>query len=223
MAPSLCIDLRDHERDQLLQIARHSIRSGLLEGRVLEIALHELPDALTSTLGVFVTLTQRNMLRGCIGSMQSSEPLAQSVAESAYGAAFRDPRFTPLAAHELDETHIEISILSPMEAVTAGSRNELLSIFQPEVDGMLLQDRHHRSTFLPKVWEQLPDPDAFLVAVRDVAKARGIATVASDAGLGRESLYKSLKPGAQPRFDTVRRLLAALGVRLDVTRLGSRS
>ena len=162
MAPSLCIDLRDHERDQLLQIARHSIRSGLLEGRVLEIALHELPDALTSTLGVFVTLTQGNMLRGCIGSMQSSEPLAQSVAESAYGAAFRDPRFPQLAAHELDETHIEISVLSPMEAVTAGSRKELLSVFQPEVDGLLLQDKHHRSTFLPKVWEQLPDPDAFL-------------------------------------------------------------
>ncbi len=62
-----------------------------------------------------------------------------------------------------------------------------------------------------------PDPDAFLVAVRDVAKARGITKVAADAGLGRESLYKALKPGAQPRFDTVRRLLEALGVRLDVT------
>ncbi len=62
-----------------------------------------------------------------------------------------------------------------------------------------------------------PDPDAFLVAVRDVAKARGIAKVAADAGLGRESLYKALKPGAQPRFDTMRRLLKALGVRLDVT------
>ena len=61
-----------------------------------------------------------------------------------------------------------------------------------------------------------PDPDAFLMAVSDVAKARGIATIASDAGLGRESLYKTLKPGAQPRFDTVRRLLAALGVKLDV-------
>ena len=61
-----------------------------------------------------------------------------------------------------------------------------------------------------------PDPNAFLVAVRDVAKARGIARVAADAGLGRESLYKALKPGAQPRFDTVRRLLGALGVRLDV-------
>ena len=61
-----------------------------------------------------------------------------------------------------------------------------------------------------------PDPDAFLVAIRDIAKAQGISTVAANAGLGRESLYKVLKPGAQPRFDTVRRLLVALGVRLDV-------
>ena len=62
-----------------------------------------------------------------------------------------------------------------------------------------------------------PDPDVFLVAVRDVAKAQGISKVAANAGLGRESLYKALKPGAQPRFDTVRRLLNALGVRLDIT------
>ncbi|MBU2591732.1 MAG: addiction module antidote protein [Nitrospinota bacterium] len=61
-----------------------------------------------------------------------------------------------------------------------------------------------------------PDPDAFLMAVRDVAKARGVSAVASASGLGRESLYKTLKPGAQPRFDTVRRLLLALGVKLDV-------
>jgi probable addiction module antidote protein len=62
-----------------------------------------------------------------------------------------------------------------------------------------------------------PDPDAFLMAVSDVAKARGIATIAEKAGLGRESLYKALRPGAQPRFDTVRRLLDALGVKLGVT------
>ena len=61
-----------------------------------------------------------------------------------------------------------------------------------------------------------PDSDAFLIAVRDVAKARGISTVAANAGLGRESLYKALKPGAKPRFDTVRRLLGALGVKFDV-------
>ena len=62
-----------------------------------------------------------------------------------------------------------------------------------------------------------PDPDAFLMAVRDVAKARGITSVAASAGLGRESLYKTLQPGAKPRFDTVRRLLTALGVKLDVS------
>lgn len=61
-----------------------------------------------------------------------------------------------------------------------------------------------------------PNPDAFLVAVRDIAKARGIARVAIDAGLGRESLYKTLKPGAQPRFETVRKLIDALGVKLDI-------
>jgi len=61
-----------------------------------------------------------------------------------------------------------------------------------------------------------PDSDAFLAAVCDVAKARGMADVAANAGLGRESLYKALRPGAHPRFDTVRRLLTALGVRLDV-------
>jgi len=62
-----------------------------------------------------------------------------------------------------------------------------------------------------------PDQDAFLVAVRDVAKARGIANVAVKAGLGRESLYKTLSPGAKPRFDTVRRLLTALDVKLDIS------
>jgi probable addiction module antidote protein len=62
-----------------------------------------------------------------------------------------------------------------------------------------------------------PDPDAFLTAVRDVAKARGISRVAAEAGLGRESLYKALKPGAHPRFDTMRRLLGALGVKLDIS------
>lgn len=61
------------------------------------------------------------------------------------------------------------------------------------------------------------DPNAFLLAVRDVAKARGIAKVAEDTGLGHESLYKALRPGAQPRFDTVRRMLGALGVKLDIS------
>jgi probable addiction module antidote protein len=68
-----------------------------------------------------------------------------------------------------------------------------------------------------------PDPEAFLVAVRDVAKARGIADVATNAGLGRESLYKTLRPGAKPRFDTVRSVLGALGVRIELTPISARS
>ena len=68
-----------------------------------------------------------------------------------------------------------------------------------------------------------PDPDAFLVAVSDVAKARGITEVAARAGLGRESLYKALKSGAMPRFETVRRLLAALDVQLDIKPAGVRA
>ncbi len=162
MAPSFSIKLRASEREQLLQIARQSIRNGLYGGDALEVALHELSDALTARLGVFVTLMQQDNLRGCIGSMHSSEPLAQSVAESAHGAAFNDTRFPQLAEHELDQVRIEVSILSPMEPLTSPNRSDLLATLRPDVDGLLLQDRHYRSTFLPKVWEQLPDPEEFL-------------------------------------------------------------
>lgn len=162
MAPSFYIDLSEPERAQLLGIARRSIHEGLQRDNAPQLALHKLPAALTACLGVFITLTRHNALRGCIGAMESSEPLAQSVAESAYGAAFRDPRFAQLEAHELDTTSIEISILSPMEPVPVTSRSELLTTLRPSLDGLLLQDKHHRSTFLPKVWEQLPDPELFL-------------------------------------------------------------
>ena len=162
MAPSFCIDLRESERAQLLGIARRSIHEGFERGNAPLLALHELPAALTASLGVFITLTRHDALRGCIGAMESSDPLAQSVAESAYSAAFRDPRFPQLEAHELDTTAIEISILSPLEQLPATSRSELLATLRSPLDGLLLQDKHHRSTFLPKVWEQLPDPELFL-------------------------------------------------------------
>ena len=162
MAPSYCIELSDAERDFLLQIARQSLHTGLQRGEPAAVTLHGLAEALTAPRGVFVTLTQQGRLRGCIGSMEASEPLVSSVAESAYNAAFKDPRFPQLAAQELDTTQVEISILSPMEPVPASSRHELLSSLRPTLDGVLIQDRHYRSTFLPKVWEQLPDPETFL-------------------------------------------------------------
>ncbi len=162
MAPSFCINLSDTEQGQLLQIARNSIRGRLHGGNAPELVLHELPDALAVSLAVFVTLSQGDALRGCIGSMESDEPLARSVADAAYGAAFRDRRFPPLAVDELDATRIEISVLSPMEQITVESRRALLATLRPGVDGLLLQDRSHHSTFLPKVWEQLSEPEVFL-------------------------------------------------------------
>jgi AmmeMemoRadiSam system protein A len=162
MAPSDCIDLSDTERTFLLQLARQSLHTGLQTGEPPAAALDGLAKTLTTPRGVFVTLTQQDKLRGCIGSMEASEPLVSSVAESAYNAAFNDPRFPPLKSQELDTTQVEISVLSPLERMSVHSRSALLSGLRPALDGLLIRDRHYHATFLPKVWEQLPDPENFL-------------------------------------------------------------
>lgn len=162
MAPSFCIELDADQQRQLLAIARQSIIRGLAGDGPWQVPLAGLCRAMQAQLGVFVTLASNNALRGCIGSMESAQPLARSVAQSAYNAAFQDPRFPRLAAHEIEGTEIDISVLSALEPLDVGSRQELLAVLQPGLDGLLLEDRHHRSTFLPKVWEQLPEPALFL-------------------------------------------------------------
>lgn len=163
MAPSFCTELAAPERRQLLAIARHSIHVGLHRDSRLEVDLQALPAALCEPLGVFVTLTQHpDRLRGCIGTIEPDAPLALAVADSAHGAAFRDPRFPQLAADELACTGIQISVLTPMEPLAADSRQALLAQLQAGEDGLLLQDGRYQSTFLPTVWEQLPAPESFL-------------------------------------------------------------
>ena len=162
MAPSVSTELTAGSQAQLLTIARDSIRHGLLNSSSLQIAAEEMPEALRVQRGVFVTLTIANKLRGCIGNMAATDPLALSVSDAAFGAAFRDPRFEPLDAEELPRTRIEIAILSPSEALAVDSRDQLLEQLVPGVDGLVLRDGRHRATFLPKVWEQLPVADAFL-------------------------------------------------------------
>jgi hypothetical protein len=162
MAASACIDLPRASRNRLLEIARQSIHCGLEERRVLAVAPPANSDPLSAVHGVFVTLTQRANLRGCIGSLEGVAPLAQAVADAAYSAAFRDPRFPALMASECTHTRIEISVLSGMESMAVTSRTHLLETLVPGQDGLVLEDGYHRSTFLPKVWEQLPDPEAFL-------------------------------------------------------------
>ena len=117
---------------------------------------------LAQQLGSFVTLTKNGVLRGCVGSIHSTDPLAQCVATAAFNAAYRDSRFAPLSAAEIDQIRIEISILSPLEPIDVKTNEELLANLLPHDDGLLLEDNTHRATFLPKVWEKIATPQEFV-------------------------------------------------------------
>lgn len=166
MAPSFCIECTPGQRAQLLSIARLSIRHGLLTDNPLTVDMNEWPGAPVTACGNFVTLTRAGRLRGCIGSIEATQPLAQLVATHAFGAAFGDPRFPPLRDAELVHTRIEISVLSPLEPVAATTRAELAAALRPGEDGLVLAQGKRRATFLPKVWEQLPDPEQFIAHLR---------------------------------------------------------
>ncbi len=162
MALSYCIELDKDESRLLLDIAWKSIESGLHDGPALKVTNQQMDGKLATKSASFVTLTKNNQLRGCMGNLQASEALAQSVANTAYNAAFRDPRFPPLSADELALTSMDISVLSSMQAMTVSSREDLLAKLQPGIDGLLIEDGRHRSTFLPKVWESLKNPEDFI-------------------------------------------------------------
>ena len=162
MQPSLCVSLSEDEQVRLLDIARQSIHSGLESGRALQLDAADFDDNLRIEAAVFITLTRFGDLRGCIGSLQAADPLVQAVARSAFNAAFRDHRFGKIDNTEVDDLRIEISVLSKLEPVDAASRQMLLDDLQPGVDGLLMEDRGYRSTFLPKVWEKLPSANEFL-------------------------------------------------------------
>jgi AmmeMemoRadiSam system protein A len=158
--------LDQSERDALLALARDSIRHGLALGASLPVDLDAQPEALCAERAAFVTLHRKGRLRGCIGHLEAVQPLALEVAENAYAAAFRDPRFPPLTEAELDGLQIEISVLTPPQAIAFRSEADLLTQLQPGIDGLILSENDspgaRRGTFLPSVWEQLPRRQDFL-------------------------------------------------------------
>jgi AmmeMemoRadiSam system protein A len=119
-------------------------------------------DFLARPGAAFVTLTQAGDLRGCIGSLEAWRPLGEDVRSNAVAAATRDPRFAPLRPEELAWTRFEVSVLSTPEPVEFTGRADLLRQLRPGVDGLILEERGRRGTFLPQVWDQLPAPEAFL-------------------------------------------------------------
>lgn len=142
----------------LLAIARASIANAL--GR--EHAADEAAPWLQEPGACFVTLSQRGALRGCIGSLEARRPLVIDVKANAVAAAFHDPRFAPLQVQELEHTDIEISLLSPIEAMTFSNEADALAQLRPGMDGVVFEYERYRSTFLPQVWEQLADTREFV-------------------------------------------------------------
>lgn len=149
----------------LLPIARSSISEAL--GQPLEAA--ENAAWLQDKAACFVTLTQQQQLRGCIGTLEARRSLLEDVKSNARAAALQDTRFAPLTAKELNVTEIEISLLSAMQLIDFSNEQEALAQLRPGIDGVVFEYGSYRSTFLPQVWQQLPDTTEFIAHLKQKA------------------------------------------------------
>ncbi len=159
----------EQEQKILHQVARESIRSGLTADHPLEIIINDYPQPLREPKASFVTLNINHQLRGCIGTLSPFRPLVEDISHNAYAAAFTDPRFTALTAAEFPQLEYHISILSDTSPVEFNSEQDLLEQIRPGVDGLVLEEGRMRGTFLPSVWEQLPDRKQFLAHLKQKA------------------------------------------------------
>lgn len=155
-------ELGPDERFELLELARASIASGLQHGEFVSYQREPSHPELNRPAACFVTLRVGEDLRGCCGTLEATRSLYLDVWNNAWASAFADPRFPPLTADEWRGTRIEISVLSEPEPCDVRNEAELLNVLRPGVDGLILQAGARRTTFLPAVWEQLPNPVEFV-------------------------------------------------------------
>lgn len=144
--------------DVLLPMARAAISTAL--GQPSSAAENAL--WLQEPCACFVTLTMQRQLRGCIGTLEAHRSLLADVKSNAVAAALQDTRFAPLTLAELVSTQLEVSVLSPMQALQFHDEAHALVQLRPGLDGVVFEYGHYRSTFLPQVWEQLPDVHEFM-------------------------------------------------------------
>ncbi|HTX49923.1 MAG TPA: AmmeMemoRadiSam system protein B [Caulobacteraceae bacterium] len=166
--------LANGDRDTLIDLARQVVRQASRDGgKAPAVNINGvLPRTLTAQRATFVTLTIDGRLRGCRGSILAQRTLVADVAENAFQSAFGDPRFPPLSPGELDRLDFHISILSTPRRIAAGSEAELLRAINPDQEGLIIRDGDRQALFLPSVWEQIPDPLAF---VRQLKLKAGLA------------------------------------------------
>ena len=150
------------EKQTLLRLARQAIQQAV-DGRTLEpLNLEEYPARLRQPGAAFVTLTRAGRLRGCIGTLEAYQPLAEDVREHAVAAALGDYRFSPVQAREVDQLDIEISCLTEPKPLEYEGPQDLIQKLRPGIDGVVIKDGILRATFLPQVWESLAEPEVFL-------------------------------------------------------------
>ncbi|MEW6403825.1 MAG: AmmeMemoRadiSam system protein A [Chloroflexota bacterium] len=154
--------LSQAEKRVLLVLARESLECNVRGEKTPELDLHTLPPRLRAHGASFVTLTIDGELRGCVGALEAYQPLALDVREHAAAAALQDPRFPPVGPGELSGIKIEVSRLTAPVDLQYASGEELPGRLRPHIDGVILRDGFHRATFLPQVWEKIPDPEDFL-------------------------------------------------------------
>ena len=150
----------------LLAIAREAIA----EANELDGAREWPEDWLRATAATFVTLRLEGELRGCIGTVDAHRALGDDVAHNARSAAYRDSRFAPVTHAQRDLLQVEVSVLSPRSLIDAETEADAVSCLRPGVDGIVLEFAEVRATFLPQVWESLPDPVDFLAELRRKAR-----------------------------------------------------
>jgi AmmeMemoRadiSam system protein A len=154
--------LTEPERKTLLHLARQAIEHAVKGLPPPPIDPSGLTPALRATGASFVTLTEKGALRGCVGALEPYQPLAEDVREHAIAAALQDYRFPPVGPAELPRIAIEISRLTVPQPLDYTTPEDLLARLRPGLDGVILRDGSHRATFLPQVWEKIPDKPGFL-------------------------------------------------------------
>ncbi len=153
--------LTDKDRDVLLRLARSAIESELTQDAGVDRP-ENVPPQLEQKRGGFVTLHSSGLLRGCIGTIEPIKSLLTCVEENAINAAFRDPRFPPLKLDEFPKINIEISVLTVPRKLPFKNGEDLKRQLKPGIHGVIVSRGWQSATFLPQVWDQLPETEVFL-------------------------------------------------------------
>jgi AmmeMemoRadiSam system protein A len=153
----------------LLEVARRAVDRAVREGLPLDVDPGAFPEALAEPRATFVTIERAGTLYGCIGSLEARTSTVEDVAKNAYGAIRHDPRCPHLRPSDVPELDVHISVLSAPVPMAFDSEEDLVRQLRPGVDGLVLQEGARRGTFLPAVWESLPDPHDFLAHLKTKA------------------------------------------------------